>query len=154
MKIKTILLSIICFLMLFTLTGCAKKTVLTTNDFVSIAKKLEYTTEDVTDQYASNNYIKEATIAQSSDGYQVEFYVLSDEGNATSMFNTNKADFESFKGNMSSETSVNLSNYSTYTLSSSGYYMHLCRVDNTLLYIKVQDTYKDSVKTLIDELDY
>lgn len=70
------------------------------------------------------------------------------------MFNTNRSTFESYKGNSSSESSSSMGNYSSYTLTSNGYYMHLCRVDNTLLYVKVNDTYKDSVKKLIKELGY
>ena len=154
MKKKNVLLGVICFLMLFALTGCGKKTAITTSTFKSKTESLGYTTADVTSQYASYGYVQEATIAQSSDGYQVEFYVLNDAANATSMFNTNKATFESYKGNSSAESSSNMDNYSIYTLTSSGYYMHLCRVDNTLLYVRVNDSYKDSVQSLIKELGY
>lgn len=151
---RNIFFVVIGFLILLSLTGCGKKTAITTADFKSITESHSYTTVDVTSQYASYGNINEATVAQSPDGFQVEFYVLDDEGNATSMFNTNKSDFESYKGNYSSESSSSMSNYSSYTLTSSGYYMHLCRVDNTLLYVKVSDTYKDSVKDLINELGY
>ena len=154
MKNKSILFGVVCFLMLFALTGCGSKTAITTSDFKSKTENLGYTNIDVTSQYSSYDYIQEATVAQSSDGYQVEFYVLDDKGNATSMFNTNKSTFESYKGNSSSESSSSMGNYSSYTLTSSGYYMHLCRVDNTLLYVRVKDTYKDSVKNLIKELGY
>lgn len=154
MKKRKFLFVVICFFMLFALTGCGSKTVKNTSDFKSIAENHNYTITDVTSQYASYGYIKEATVAQSSDGWQVEFYVLDDEGNATSMFNTNKSTFENYKGNSSSESSSSMGNYSSYTLTSSGYYMHLCRVDNTLLYVKVPDTYKDDVKNLVKELGY
>ena len=140
--------------MLFVLTGCGNKNVITTNDFISKTEKLGYTTTNVIEQYASYSYVKEATVAQSSEGYQVEFYTLDDEANATGMFNTNRSTFESYKGNSSSESSSSMGNYSSYTLTSSGYYMYLCRVENTLLYVKVNDTYKDSVKKLIKELGY
>ncbi len=154
MKKKNIFFGVVCFLMLFALTGCGNKNAITTSDFKSKTENLSYVTTDVTSQYASYGYIQEATIAQSSDGYQVEFYVLDDAGNATSMFNTNKATFESYKGNSSTESSSSMGNYSSYSLTSSGYYMYLCRVDNTLLYVKVKDTYKNSVKSLIKELGY
>ncbi len=153
MKKRNIILGIVCFLMIFALTGCLSKTAITTSEFKTKAENLGYTTTDIISQYASYGYIKEATVAQ-SEGYQVEFYVLDDASNATSMFNTNKEDFESYMGNSSSESTVNIGNYSSYTLTSSDYYMHLCRVDNTLLYVKVKDTYKDSVKTLIEDLGY
>lgn len=154
MKKRNIIFGVVCFFMLFALTGCGNKTAITTSDFKTKTEKLNYTTTDITSQYASYGYIQEATVAQSSDGYQVEFYVLDDAGNATSMFNTNKTTFDSYKGNSSTEISASMGNYSSYTLTSSGYYMHLCRVDNTLLYVKVNDTYKDSVKSLIKELGY
>lgn len=154
MKKRNILFGVVCFLMLFALTGCGNKTAITTSEFKSKTERLGYTNVDVTSQYASYGYIKEATVAQSPNGFQVEFYVLDDDGNATSMFNTNKGTFETYKGNSSSESSSSMGNYSSYTLNSSGYYMHLCRVDNTLLYIKVTDTYKDSIKSLIKELGY
>lgn len=140
--------------MLFALTGCGSKQVITTSDFKTKTKSLNYNTADVISQYSSYEYIKEATVAQSSDGYQVEFYVLDNVDNATSMFNTNKSTFESYKGNFSSESSSSMGNYSSYTLTSGGYYMHLCRVDNTLLYVKVEDTYKEPVESLIKELGY
>lgn len=153
MKKKNIFLGIICFLILFT-TGCGNKKAITTADFISKTKELGYESSDVTSQYASYGYIKEATVARSKDGYQSEFYVLDNKSHAVSMFNTNKSIFESYKGNTSAEASANLGNYSSYTLTSSGYYMHICRVDNTLLYVKVKDQYKDNLKKLINELKY
>ena len=149
MKRKKILFTIICFLMLF-ITGCGNKKVITTDDFISKTKEMGYESTDITPQYASYGYIKEATVARSKDGYQVEFYVLDDKSHATSMFNTNKSIFESYKGNTSAETSANMGNYSSYTLSSSGYYMHICRVNNTLLYAKVKDQYKENAKKIIE----
>ena len=154
MKKKNIIFTVFVFFMLFSLTGCGKKTVITTSDFKSKTEKIGFITTDVKYQYSSYEYVLEATVAQSPDGYQVEFYVLDDVGNATSMFNINRTIFEGYKGNSSSELSSSMSNYSSYTLTSSGYYMHLCRVDNTLLYVKVKDTYKDSVKDLIKDLGY
>ena len=154
MKKRNLFIGIICLLMLFTLTGCGKKNVISTETFKSITESKGYTVNDVTNQYTSFEFVKEATIAVSKEGYQVEFYVLEDEANATKMFNTNKSMFESYKGSISTETSSSLNNYSTYTLKTSGKYMHICRVENTFLYLNVDDMYKDSVKSLIKELGY
>ncbi len=154
MKKRNILIGLICLLMVFVLTGCKNKTAITTSDFKTKAEGLGYTTADVLDKFSTFEYVKEATVAQSADGFQVEFYVLDNESNATGMFNTNKTSFESSKSGVSSESSVNMANYSTYTLTSNGYYMHLCRVDNTLLYVKVKESKKDAAKKLIDDLDY
>ena len=58
------------------------------------------------------------------------------------------------KGNGATESSANIGNYSTYGLTSNGYYMYVSRVDNTLLYAKVSTTYKDAVKSIIKDLGY
>ena len=52
------------------------------------------------------------------------------------------------------EESIDINNYSSYTLKTGGYYMYLSRVDNTFLYVKVKDTYQDSVKKMVKELGY
>lgn len=158
MKRRNAVISIISIITLLIATllmsGCGDKAAITTEQFKSIAEENNCSTADATSQYAQYGVIDEATIALSSDGWQVEFYVLTDETNAAGMFDTNKEIFESLKGNASAEASSSTNNQSSYTLTSSGYYMHLCRVDNTLLYVKVDDTYKSDVKALIDELGY
>lgn len=153
MKKRSILLTLV-VIMLFMLTGCGKKTVITDENFKSFFEGKGYTIYDVTSQFSANEIVKSASLAESDKGYQIEFYVLSNEAEATGMFNTNKANFETYKGNSSSESSGSASNYSTYTLTTSGYYMHLCRVDNTLLYLKISEEYKDVVKKQIKELGY
>lgn len=154
MKKRNIILTVLIGILLFTLTGCSKKTVITDADFQRILKESGYTLYDATSQFSSYGIVESASVAQSTSGYQVEFYVLKSESDAISMFNTNKSTFESYKGNSSSESSTSMSNYSTYTLTSAGYYMHLCRVDNTLLYLRVKDTYKKDVQTVVKKLGY
>ena len=144
----------ILLLVMFTLTGCGSKTALTTDEFKTVSEDNSYVITDVTNQYAMYDYVTEATVAQSSDGWQVEFYVLSDEAYASSMFDNNKNIFEGYKGSSSVEGSTTMGNYETYSLTSDGYYMYLCRVDNTLFYVRVEDDYKDAVKNLAEELGY
>ena len=109
---------------------------------------------DVTDQYASYG-IDEAYIAvESNQEYQIEFYELSSVSKAENMFETNKEYFEDRAGSKRVTSSYGFSNYDIYSLTSNGDFMYLCRIDNTLLYIDVDDSYKDEVKEIIDELDY
>ena len=154
MKLKRIGMLAICIMALFTLTGCENKDVISKDDFISEAKKNDLITVDVTSQYSSYEYIKSATIAKNSNEWQIEFYVLDDADNAKSMFNTNKNIFENSKDNNSAELSKNMGNYSIYELISDGYFMYISRVENTLLYVKVKTTYKDTVKAIIKELGY
>lgn len=154
MKKRILLLGVICFFILFALTGCGNKTVISTGDFKSKATNLGYETTNVKKQFAFYDYIKEAIVATNSKGYQVEFYVLESKEEAKNMFNTNKTIFESYKVNISKESTTNIANYSNYTLVSGGYYMYICRVDNTMFYARVKETFKDDVKTLVQELGY
>ena len=154
MKNKTLIIGIVCLFILVTLTGCGSKTVITTNEFKTKAESLNYEVTDITNQYENDENIKEVMIAQSPEGYQVEFYVYRDEPSATREFNNTKELFEMSKGNVSSEASSAMGNYSSYSLTSAGYYMHVCRVENTLIHVYVDATYKDSAKTLVNELGY
>ena len=154
MKKRNILLVVLGFIVLFTLTGCGNKTVKATSDFKSIAESKGYTVSDVTSQYSSYPDVTEATVAQSSSGYQLEFYVLDEIENAKNMFETNRETFDQNKGSNYSHSEVNLGNYSTYSLTNDGYYMYLSRVENTLLYVRVPKSYKDDIKGFVKELGY
>lgn len=154
MKKSKIILFVICIFIILLLAGCSNKTAITNEQFINASKHHNFIVTDVLDQYSSYGYFESATVAQSNEGWQVEFYVLEDDAYATSMFNTNKSLFESYKGNFSSESSYNMNNHSTYSLTSSGYYMYICRINNTLVYAKVQDIYKDSVQQFIERLGY
>ena len=154
MKRKIISFSLLCFTLLFLLTGCGNKKVKTTEEFKSITSEYNYTAYDITDQYASYGHITHATAVQNSDKVQIEFYVLDEAANAVSMFNNNKQIFENLKGNTSTELSNNIGNYMSYALTSSGYYMYICQVDNTLLYAKVNEVYKEEIKKIVKDLGY
>ena len=154
MKKRKILLVVLCFLMLFMVTGCGKKTVLTTDEFKAKVTELGYTTQDAKEQFADKDFVKDVTIALNSKGFQVEFYVFADEASAVSSFNTNQTSFENVKSGKSIETSSSMANYSEYSLESSGKYMHVCRVETTLLFVSVDVKYKDEAKKLIKELGY
>lgn len=113
-----------------------------------------YVLVDITEQYAAYG-INEAYLAAKPDrSYQIEFYVLASESNAISMFESNKEYFKDRAGAKRVTSSYGFGNYDIYSLTSEGDFMYLCRIDNTLLYIDVDDTYKKEVKEIIDELDY
>lgn len=139
---------------IFLLTGCSKKTAINVNEFKSLSEKNNYIVYDISNQYTQYSHIESAMVARSSLNYQVEFYVLINDEYASSMFDSNKSIFENSKGSSSTYSSTSIGNYSNYSLTSNGYYMYLSRVDNTLLYVKVNDIYKKNVKKLIDKLGY
>ena len=83
-----------------------------------------------------------------------EAYELNSISKTENMFETNKDYFEGRAGSSRITSSYGLGDYDVYSLTSNGDYMYLCRIDNTLLYIDVDDRYKEEVKEIIDELDY
>lgn len=130
-----------------------EKIPMTTESFKNTMEKKGFTVQSAKEQFAEYEYVKEATIASNGD-YQLEFYELSDVNNAVKFYNNNKSIFEQSKGTVSSNTSVNLKNSSKYTQSSSEKYMVVSRIENTVIYVDVEDSYKETVKTLLDEIGY
>ena len=144
----------ISLLLLFMVSGCTNKKAIDTKKFIDLANKYDYSYSDVLDQYSSYEYIKEATIIGEIDGWQIEFYILDNSSNAEGMFETNKEIFEKSRGSSSIYYSINAKNFSTYSLTSNGRYMYLSRIENTLIYIDVQEQYKSLVESLVEEIGY
>lgn len=160
---KKIIIAIAIILVIFLAIGIGitkmvntTKQAITANEFVSnMQAKGWYITQDVKSQFEEYEYIKEAYIAATEDySYKLEFYELSDENYATMFYNTNKSIFEAYKDNSSVETNFNGKNYSKYTLNTNGQYMLLSKIDNTVIYLKVDSENKDSINKLMKELGY
>ena len=145
-------LSLIAVLVLFalTLTGCLNKSVKTTDDFVKLAEEKEMKITNAIDQFSYVDFIEEANVA-TADGWQVEFYVLSDVDEAEGMYETNVA---KLKANSSTETSAEMGNYDSYGLTTGGFYMYVARVENTLIYLDVEEEFKEDAKAFIEEFGY
>ena len=154
MKKRVILFSAILMLALLTLTGCGNKKAISVDDFKSLAKEANLKIIDATDEFKNYKHIKSATAAKSNDDWQVEFYVLNNDENAKGMFNTNKTIFESSKSGLSSNKSVSLNNYESFSLKTSGYFKYVARIDNTVVYANIKEEYANSAKEFIKKLGY
>lgn len=88
------------------------------------------------------------------DGYQIEFFVSPDESKAIKKFNTVKNNFAAEKESSSSESSVSVSNYSKYTLTTNGWYYVVSRIGNTFLYVVTASENKDAVNSVLEALGY
>jgi len=158
---KLVIIVTLVMLIIFTIFGVVfmnlnkEKTSITSSEFYNIMSQKGYSLQDANNQFLDYNYIKQVYIALSSDySYQIEFYEFSDDSYATSFYNNNQSIFESSKGNASAQTNVGLKNYSKYTLSSNGRYMVVSRIDNTVIYVEVDDNYREDIKSILDELGY
>lgn len=131
-----------------------EKTPISAAEFNNTMKEKGYAVADTTNQFAQyGNYVSKSYAAQKS-GYQIEFYELSSEENAISMFDTNKARFESQKSDKYTSSTRKIKNYSIFSLTTNGKYQYLSRIDNTLIYVDVDESYKDTVKDLMKEIGY
>ena len=131
-----------------------EKVSISADTFNTTLESKDYVITDTTSQFAQyGNYMVKSYVAQKS-GYQIEFYELSSEENAISMYNTNKTKFESQKTNTSTYATVSMNNYATYSLITNGKYKYLSRIDNTLVYVDVDENYKDPVKEVMEEIGY
>ncbi len=131
-----------------------EKEYMSADEFYEEMEDEGYVMVDITAQYASYG-IDEAYLAvKPNQEYQIEFYELSSISKAESMFESNKENFKDRAGSKRVTSSYGFGNYDIYSLTSNGDFMYLCRIDNTLLYIDVDDSYKNEVKEIIDELEY
>ena len=153
---KKILVILSMFLILFTLTGCIlkPKKAITGDKFIEVAKNNNLTVIDAYEQMSQYGVIQTALLAKAADGWQIEFYILNTDSDAKDMYETNRKIFEDSKGSSSKEKYLTLKNYSMYNLVSGGRYMYLSKIDNTLLYVRIDDKYTDNVKKIVKELGY
>ena len=79
---------------------------------------------------------------------------MSDNDYASSFFNNNKKTFEDSESSGSTETSVSVGNNEKYTLTTNGKFKVVSRIDNTVIYLNVDDNYKSSVKNVLKDLGY
>lgn len=154
-KLRGFLITILCVCAIFVLTGCVNKTALTADEFKTKAETNGYIVSDATSQTEGNAYVKSVYLAISEDmTYQIEFWELADVDSAQSFYNNNQTIFESSKGSGSMETTINLGNNDKYTLSTNDKYKVISRIDNTAVYVNVDEQYKDEVKDFLEELGY
>lgn len=131
-----------------------EKTPVKAEEFRTTMESNGFKVVDVTSQFAQyNGYMNTAYVAQ-KDEYQIEFFVLSSLDNAVSMYNTNKAKFESQKANASGSYETSIKNYSVYSITTNGKYKYVSRIDDTLIYIDADTTYQGDIKAIVKKLGY
>jgi len=162
---KVIIIILVVFLILAIILGTIgflvfrflnkEKDSITANEFKKAFEEKDFIVVDVAEQFAEFSHIKKVYLAIEKDNnYQIEFYQISDEESAIEFYNNNKSIFESYKGNTSTETNLAISNYAKYTLSANGQYMVVSRIDNTVIYVDVDSSYKDEVQDLLENIGY
>ncbi len=155
-SLKRILLTLVLFISVITLSGCGKKEALTYGQFYSRMSDKGFVLTNVGSQFENYKAISKAYVARSKElTYQIEFYELTSDENAVSFFDNNKRIFEESLGSVvKSKVSINGKNYSKFTANSNGYYMLVSRVKNTVVFARVDEKYAKEVKDIIKGLGY
>lgn len=155
-KLKSLMATALCLVCLLGFSGCGEsKKAVTADKFTSILESKGFVVTESSSAYSQYPEITESYIALSPDfKYQIEFLVADSVSNATYLYNTNKNKFELSKGNFAKNKSVEMANYATYSMISNGKYQVVSRIDNTLVYVNVDEQYKDEVQSVLSELGY
>ena len=151
---KTCLLSLALFLVL-ALTACTgPRTAVTADEFSARMRESGYEINDVTAQY--NGDVDAAVLAfDQNAGYQIEFFVMPSVQQAVDAYRENKSDFEAeAKGTFSSNTTLEISNYSVYTLAVNNNYYVVSRTDNTMIFVKTTTANRDAVNKALKSIGY
>lgn len=154
-KRKTLIrLAAVCLLAV-SLTGCGTtRESMTDMEFQNAAEKAGYEVMDSTEQFAAYDHIESASIAIKDNDYQVEFYTTSNSASATSMFQTSRASFETTNGSKTKEGEKSGKNYQSYSLLTNGQYIHVCQIDNTLVYVDVEEEHMGDVQEFLQDIGY
>lgn len=144
------------------LSGCGlKKTAITAEEFSSKMEDEGYQMVDITNQYEE---VENALLAMNlDDGYKIEYYNFADEDSARTAYNqtANKFDKQYNVKMMSMNLTFNHSQSLYFTgqgkdadgnkLES---YVHISRVDDTMILVVADNEYRDDIKAIIKELGY
>ncbi len=123
--------------------------------FKTTMEEKGYQLADAKSQFSEHDYIEKVYLAADSKfSYQIEFYQLVDNDYANKFYITNMTKFENSKSSSSIETTVNGKNYSKYTLLSNGKYMVISAINNTAIYVNVEESHKEEVDNILNELGY
>ena len=132
-----------------------EKVSMNSSEFIRFMEQKGYTVQDAKSQFQEYDYIEKVYIALTNDySYQIEFYEFIDESYATQFYNYNQSRIEAAKGNASAETNIGGKNSNKYTLSSNGKYSVVSRINNTVIFVNVEDEYRDTIKKVLKETEY
>jgi len=155
MKIKRLLLSFICLISLFIVTGCGTKTAISAEDFKVAMDVKDFRLIDVTDQLGDTGIVKQCYVAMSPDStYQIEFYEFNDSKGGSDFYAEKLSNFETNKESNQSIKTVKIFNQSKTTVTGSNEYKVVSCIGNTAIYVDADIKYKDEIATIIDELGY
>ncbi|MBQ2972659.1 MAG: hypothetical protein IJE16_08990 [Ruminococcus sp.] len=154
MKItKKLSLVLVIILLILSLFGCGAKEAKTPEEFKSFMEGKGFTVVDST-LFAQDIIKADTVLTALGDNYEIDYYELSTQTGASSLFELNKEAFENEETAVNLTTHLSSDNFDYYSLvSDTGFHM-TARVDNTVVYCYTDAEYKDEIVELITELGY
>ncbi len=154
-KIRGVLI-ISLFMSIFLLTGCFNKKPISADQFKNTMEKKGFVISDATNQFSTYSFVKKVYVASEKEyKYQIEFFEFASDTNAQASYDSNKTNFESFKGSVSKENiKIEGKDYSKYQNISNGKYMLTIRAKNIVLFVNASDKYSNEIKSVIKNLGY
>lgn len=152
-KVIKILSVVMCFSILFLVTGCGKKEI-TAEKFKSLAEKNSYLVRDDTDMYLrGSNLVKAYTAMKVDSLYSIEFYEFKDKTTAEGTFDKN---VNLIKKDKSTGVTLesNLFGYSTYKYYTKDVFKYTARIGKTVIYVNTLGKYRTEIEKFIEEFNY
>lgn len=133
------------------------KTALTTNEFKKIAKEnnLNVNNLELVDSNGNpNKDIKEAINAKSENGWQLEYYIIENDKKAKNIFKETEQIYLTFKNDLTEQEKKSKENYDIFTMKTQTSFMHVARIDNTILTTSASDDDEKQIIKIINKLGY
>lgn len=136
------------------LTGCGKKEI-DVNDFLSVAGRYSYISEDITNKDKENNpkIVQSISTTNNSD-IEIKFIVFEDLNSAFNKYSIIQKEVEKLKQQDYLFSNVSETNYESYALNTKENYYYVARLDKTFLYIKGSYKDKDEIVSFVEEIGY
>lgn len=143
---------LLCILVLFVLTGCGKKEVLTAEKFEEVLTKEGFSVTDVTS--ALDDKTIKSVLTANNGIYQVEFYVTENDKRAKEIYENNRNVFKENETKASKQKEISKTDYEKYTFELENQYQVIIRNKNTMVYASLNSDNKKSLNKIIDKLNY
>ncbi len=152
MKNKSVLLGILIIVIVAITTGCVFYNLLDTEEFKDYFGALGYTISDTEEAlYESNTYV----VATKEDvPYKIEYYEFEDDIEAKKVYKKYKDSISDYITSTSSNEETTGAVFSKIVAQSENEYIVISRVKNSLMFIATTNDYKESVDTLLEDIDY
>ena len=151
---KKILFFVVIIISSLILSGCGKKEI-TVNDFLSVAGRYGYISEDITNKDKVNNpkIVQSISVSNNSD-ININFIVFEDLNAAFNKYSIIQKEVEKFKQQGYLFNNVSETNYESYTLNTKENFYYVARLEKTYLYIKGNYKSKDEIVSFVEEIGY